>query len=120
MGKRSVSCGQEDLRYPLRRCLCRQHTRGCCFGCARYVLCNLYQYYIETVARDPRYTEQNFKSCVKFYKEVYREIKDRIEDKILAEYYSEVMRNSSMGGKMYGIIPIIGIREWLDKLEAEC
>ena len=84
------------------------------------VLCNLYQYYIETVARDPRYIEQNFKSCVKFYKEVYREIKDRIEDKILAEHYSEVMRNSSMGGKMYGIIPIIGIREWLDKLESEC
>lgn len=84
------------------------------------VLCNLYQYYIETVARDPRYVEQNFKSCVKYYKEVYREIKDRIEDKILAEYYSEVMRNSSMGGKMYGIIPVIGIREWLDKLESEC
>ena len=83
------------------------------------VLCNLYQYYIETIARDPRYTEQNFKACVKFYKEVYREIKDKIEDKILAEHYSEVMRNCSVGGKMIGIIPAIGLREWLDKLEEE-
>lgn len=80
-------------------------------------LCNLYQYYIETVARDPRYVEQNFNACVKYYKEVYREIKDKIEDNILSEYYSEVMRNCFVGGKMTGIIPVMGIKEWLDKLE---
>ena len=84
------------------------------------VLCNLYQYYIETVARDPRYIEQNFNACVKYYKEVYRDIKDKIEDKILSEYYSEVMRNCFVGGKMVGIIPVMGIREWLDELEKRC
>jgi predicted transcriptional regulator len=81
------------------------------------VLCNLYEYYIETVARDPRYIEQNFKACAKYYNEVYREIKDKIEDKILSEYYSSVMRNSFMGNRLHGIIPVMGIKEWLEKLE---
>ena len=80
-------------------------------------LCNLYQYYIETVARDPRYAEQNFNACVKYYKEVYREIKDKIEENVLSEYYSDVMRNSFVGGKMVGIIPVMGIKEWLEELE---
>lgn len=81
------------------------------------VLCNLYEYYIETVARDPRYIDQNFEACVKYYKEVYQDIKDKIEDNILAEYYSSVMRNSFLGYKLHGIIPVMGIKEWLDKLE---
>lgn len=81
------------------------------------VLCNLYEYYIETVARDPRYIEQNFKACAKYYNEVYREIKDKIEDNIFSEYYSSVMRNSFMGNRLHGIIPVMGIKEWLEKLE---
>ena len=83
------------------------------------VLCNLYEYYIETEERDKRFIEQNWNCCRKYYAQVYREIKDKINDKIFSEIYNEIMRNCYMGNKLYGIVPRIGIKEFLDQLEKE-
>lgn len=84
------------------------------------VLCNLYEYFLETKRSDARYEEQNWKWCVNYYREIYREIKDKISDEVLAECYNEVMRNCYMGNKMFGIIPKIGFKEFIEKLEEEC
>jgi len=83
------------------------------------VLCNLYEYYIETEERDKRFIEQNWNACVKYYKEIYREIKDKISDEIFSQIYNDVMRNCYAGNKLFGIIPRIGIKEFLAKLEEE-
>lgn len=83
------------------------------------ILCNLYEYYIETEERDKRFIEQNWNCCVRYYKEVYREIKDKIPENIFSEIYNEVMRNCYMGNKLFGIIPRIGIKEFLEELEKE-
>ena len=82
-------------------------------------LMNLYEYYIETVARDPRFTEQNWESCKLYYREIYREVKDKIPEKAFIEAYNNVIRNCYMGDKLNGIIPCMGIYEFIDKLDKE-
>ncbi len=83
------------------------------------VLCNLYEYFLETQRSDPRYEKQNWNCCIKYYKEIYRDIKDKISDEVLADCYNDVMRNCYIGNKMYQIIPRIGFKEFLAQLEEE-
>ena len=60
---------------------------------------------------------QNFKSCVKFYREVFRDINKELSDKIFKEIYSKVMMDSAQG--MMGVAPEITIYQFLDILEEE-
>lgn len=83
------------------------------------IMCNLFEYLVECQARDKRFYEQNWNCCRKYYKEVYHEIKDKISEQIFSEIYNDVMRNSYMGNKLAGIIPWIGISEFMKKLEDE-
>lgn len=83
------------------------------------IMLNLYEYWIETVERDSRFIEQNWNSCKKYYKEIYKEISHKIPDKALAEFYNNVMAGAYAQNKLVGIIPCMGIKEFLDKLEKE-
>ena len=80
-------------------------------------LMNLYEYFIETEVRDARFIEQNWNSCKLYYKEIYREVKDKIPEKALIEAYNSTMRNCYMGDKLNGIIPSMGIYEFIERLE---
>ena len=82
-------------------------------------LMNLYEYFIETEVRDDRFVKQNWNSCLQYYREIYREVKDKIPKKAFIEAYNNVIRNCYMGDKLNGIIPSMGIYEFLDKLENE-
>ena len=82
-------------------------------------LMNLYEYFIETEVRDKRFIEQNWSYCLKYYKEIYREIKDKIPEKAFIEAYNNVIRNCYMGDKLNGIIPSMGIYEFMRKLEED-
>ena len=81
------------------------------------VMCNLYEYYIETVARDKRFIDQNFDACCRFYNTIYKHIESEITDEILSQVYNNIMRNVYMGDKMAGIIPCIGIKEFLQQMK---
>jgi len=81
------------------------------------VMCNLYEYYIETVARDKRFVEQNFEACRKFYHHIYKQIEPDITDEILSQVYNNIMRNVYMGNKMQGIIPCMGIKEFFKEIK---
>ena len=81
------------------------------------VMCNLYEYYIETVARDNRFADQNFESCCRFYYSIYKSIEPEITDEILSQVYNNIMRNVYMGNKMAGIIPCMGIKEFFRKIK---
>lgn len=83
------------------------------------IMFNLYEYYIETVARDARFVDQNWGSCKLFYKEVYDEVKHKIPDEVFRQAYNDVVRNAYMGDKLSGIIPCMGIQEFLNKLDKE-
>jgi glycosyltransferase involved in cell wall biosynthesis len=80
-------------------------------------MCNLYEYYIETVARDKRYMDQNFSYCKKFYDKVYSKIEEDITPEILSTVYNNIMRNAYMGNKLNGIIPHVGLLEFIQELK---
>ena len=79
----------------------------------------LYTYYIETVARKPVFAEQNWEYTKKFYHSCYKKIESKVTDEMLAFAYSMVMQGKSASGTMMGIIPCIGIKEFMDKLREE-
>lgn len=81
-----------------------------------YTMCFLYEYFIETVARDKRFIEQNFKSCKKYYDEIYKEIEPKISEDVISEAYNVAMRNAYQGNKLFKIIPAIGFKEFMGKL----
>lgn len=83
------------------------------------IMCNLYEYWLETGVRDARYEKQNWDCCVNFYKEIFKDIREKIPENILADCYNDVMRNCYMGNKMFGIIPKMGFKEFLNKLEED-
>lgn len=82
-------------------------------------LLNVYEYYIECVERAPEHAETNFKWCKRYYDEVYKELEDSISKELLAQHYNDTMRNAYIGGKLDGIIPCMGIFEFIDKLKEE-
>lgn len=83
------------------------------------IMINLYEYLIEVKDRRSEHYENNWKWCKEFYKEIYREVKDKISDEIFSQIYNDIMRNVYMGNKLYGIIPSMGIKEFMEKLEKE-
>jgi hypothetical protein len=80
---------------------------------------NIYEYYIECYARAKEHAEANFGWCKQFYNEVYSLIEGDISDEMLAEQYNDIMRNAYMGDKLNGIIPCMGIFEFLEKLKED-
>lgn len=85
------------------------------------VMCmvNLYEYYIECYARAREHAESNFVWCKWYYDEIYKSIEDTITPEVLAQQYNDVMRNAYMGDKLNGIIPHMGIVEFLDLLKQD-
>jgi hypothetical protein len=61
------------------------------------VMAQLYNYYYQTVKRDPRFVEQNYASCVKYYKEVFKDLFEKMDksnfDDIFAQTLSEQAPN---------------------------
>lgn len=82
-------------------------------------LMNLYTYYIETVEKAPVFAEQNWEYVKKYYNMCYKDIEDKVTDKILADAYSEHIRNSYVTGSMLGFFPCITFKEFLNKLRTE-
>ena len=80
---------------------------------------HIYEYYIECVARAPEHAPSNFKSCKRYYDEVYKALEEDISDEILAQHYNDTMRNAYMGDKLNGIVPCMGIYEFLEKLKED-
>lgn len=83
------------------------------------VMMQLYFYYIETEAKKKVFAKQNWEYVKKFYNTCYIKIKDSVNDEILSTFFSMTSMEKYRGGSMIGIIPPIGIREFLDKLETE-
>lgn len=78
---------------------------------------HIYEYYIECYARAREHSESNFKWCKRYYDEVFSAIEGDISDEILSQHYNDTMKNAYMGDKLNGIIPCMGIFEFLDKLK---
>ena len=88
-----------------------QHTVSC--------LLNLYYYYIETIARKPVFADQNWEYIKKFYHQCYKRIEDDISDEVLGDMFSMCSQEKWASGALLGIVPHIGIYEFMEKLRTE-
>ena len=108
---------EEAIREGIKEAKKRNPYNGFITMWAVNCMINIYEYYIECVSRAPECADNNFMWCKRYYDEVYSSLKDDISEEMLSNHYNEVMRNAYMGDKLNGIIPCMGILEFLDKLE---
>lgn len=109
----------ENMIFAIKEARKRKPYNGYITMWAVSCMLHIYEYYIECVARAPEHADNNFKSCKRYYDEVFKELRDTISDEIIAEHYNEAMRNAYMGDKLSGIIPALGFYEFLEKLGEE-
>lgn len=109
----------ENMIYAIKEAKKRKPYNGFITMWSVQCMLNIYEYYIECFARAKDHAAINFKWCKRYYDEVYKDIEKDISNEILAEHYNEIMRNAYMGNKLAGVIPCMGIYEFLDKLKED-
>jgi glycosyltransferase involved in cell wall biosynthesis len=109
----------ENMIYAIKEAKQRNPYNGFITMWTVNCMLHIYEYYIECVARAPEHAQQNFQWCKRYYDEVYREVEPNISDEMLAQQYNDVMTNAYAGGKLVGVIPSMGIFEFLDNLKTE-
>lgn len=78
------------------------------------VMAQLYVYYYQTVARAPKFAEQNLKSCVEYYTKVFKEISQRFTQENFNEIFSQVIQQQAPN--MAGVIPEKTIYQFIELL----
>jgi hypothetical protein len=78
---------------------------------------HIYEYYIECIERAPEHAPQNLKWCKKYYDAIYKDLENHIPQDMFAQQYNDMMRNAYLGDKLMGIIPSMGIYEFLNTLK---
>lgn len=107
----------ENMIYAIKEAKKRNPYNGFITAWSVNCMLNIYEYYIECYARAKEHADNNFKWCKLYYDEIYKNIERDISIDILSQQYNDIMRNAYMGDKLNGIIPHIGIFEFLDKLK---
>ena len=79
----------------------------------------LYYYYLETMARKPVFGDQNWEYVKKFYNSCYKRIESDISEEVFGQMFSQISQDKWASGTMFGIVPHIGIHEFMEKLHAE-
>lgn len=78
---------------------------------------NIYQHYIECEKRAPDKLEKTLEYCKWYYQETYSKIEDDISEEILAVHYNDTMKNAYALDNLNGIIPCLGIKEFIKLLK---
>ncbi len=73
--------------------------------------------YVTCKAKKPIFTEQNFFNAKRFYHECYKDIENRISDKVLSDIYT--VQRGQHSEELLGIIPDISFFEFMDKIKNE-
>lgn len=107
----------ENMIYAIKESKKRNPYNGFITMWSVNCMLNIYEYYVECYARAREHAENNFKWCKLYYDEIYKNIENDISIDILSQQYNDIMKNAYMGDKLNGIIPHIGIFEFLDSLK---
>ncbi len=84
-----------------------------------HVMIELYYYYVECYKNKPVFAAQAWEYVKKFYFHCYKGIKDMISDEAFSEMFSFDSMNKWQQSGLVGVIPHIGIREFMEKLNNE-
>lgn len=107
----------ENMIFAIKEAKKRKPYNGFITMWAVSCMLHIYEYYIECYARAHEHSYNNFKWCKRYYDEVYKALEPDISNDILAQHYNDTMRNAYLGNKLNGIIPCMGIFEFIDKLK---
>lgn len=79
------------------------------------IMAQLYLYYLQTCKRDPRFKEQNYASCLKYYKEVFAYYMDSMEQTDMSNIFAQTL--TEQAGAMADIVPSQTIYQFIDELK---
>jgi len=77
----------------------------------------LYIYFYQTVKRDKRFTEQNYKYCIKYYNEVFKKYHDEMGSEVYANIFAETLAQQSRN--MTDFVANKTIYQFIDELKTE-
>lgn len=109
----------ENMIYAIKEAKKRNPYNGFITMWAVNCMLHIYEYYIECVARAPEHAKNNYKWCQRYYNEIFKSLENDISKEIMAQQYNDIMRNAYLGDKLNGIIPCMGIFEFLEKLKID-
>lgn len=113
-------CGWTDnMVYAIENVKAKRPFDGNVIQMTASIMMQLYYYWIETYARKKVFADQNWEYVKKFYHRCYKKIEEDMTDDALSEIFSMSSMEKHRSGSMLGVIPHIGIREFLDKLKNE-
>jgi glycosyltransferase involved in cell wall biosynthesis len=78
------------------------------------VMAQLYNYYYQTVKRDPRFTEQNYGYCKKYYKEIFKEMYETHPREYFADIFAQTL--SEQAPNMKDNVPDKTIYQFIEGL----
>jgi glycosyltransferase involved in cell wall biosynthesis len=78
-------------------------------------MAQLFIYYYQTVKRDSRFTEQNYKYCKKYYNEVFKELYERMPKENFDGIFSETLAQQAVN--MQDVLPEKTIYQFIEKLQ---
>lgn len=79
------------------------------------VMAQLYNYYYQTVKRDPRFIEQNYKSCIKYYNEIFRSLHEQAQKKMIEDIFAQTL--SEQAPNMKDNVPDKTIYQFIEDLK---
>ena len=83
------------------------------------VIFELYYYYVECYAKGKIFADQDWEYVKKFYHTCYKKIEDDIPEEAFSEMFSVASTQKWGSGRLLGVVPHIGITEYMEKLRTE-
>ena len=80
-------------------------------------MAQLYIYYLQTCARDNRFSEQNYSYCKKYYREVFGHYHNTMDRETFDPIFSQVLLEQAPN--MMGIVPEQTLYQFIDGLKEE-
>lgn len=81
------------------------------------VMVNLYIYYLQTCKRDPRFKEQNYNYAKKYYKEIFKEIREKLSQEAIDEVFANEYHMRAKD--LMDIAPKFTFNQFLTNLDTE-
>jgi glycosyltransferase involved in cell wall biosynthesis len=81
------------------------------------VMAQLYNYYYQTVKRDNRFVDQNYSCCLKYFREVFGEIYDKMDKKVFDDIFAQTL--SEQAPNMRDNVPDKTIYQFIEQLKSE-
>lgn len=106
----------DNMIYAIKEAKQRKPFNGYITIWSVQTMCQLYLYYLQTCKRDPRFKEQNWECCVKYYREIYQHIAEAIPQEHFESIVAQTTAEQSQN--LIDIVPSITIYQFLELLKS--